>query len=231
VIKFGFIVPLLISLFIPCVYSQSVRLGFKIGVRLPDEVATLKRTESFSEFDQGDFYIADESRRIAFGPAIEFRLLTRMSAESGVLYRSIATVGTTHVFQTNPNPGDPFNFNLWFRRRTHAKSIEIPALLRFWLSDKSVRPFVGTGYVYRRFMDSSEELFAGSPFVNFARRASTIHSNHGVVVTGGLEMKARFLRISPEVRYTRWSRRVFDGSPFPTATNLNQVDLFFGIGL
>jgi hypothetical protein len=34
-----------------------VRLAFKIGVRLPDEVSTLKRTEAFSEFDQGDFYI------------------------------------------------------------------------------------------------------------------------------------------------------------------------------
>ena len=155
---FGLFFQLLISLFIPAAYSQSVRFSFKVGVRLTDEVSKSHLSESFSDF-QHDSDIVDESRPMALGPAIELRLPARMSVESGILYRSVAILGTTHTFVTGRDPSDPFRLNVRFPRRTHSKSI------------------------------------------------------------------------SPEIRYTRWSRRVFDLPSFPAATKLDQVDLFLGIGL
>jgi hypothetical protein len=223
-----FLLLLLIPLFVPSVFSQSLRLGFKIGVRLAGEVSNSNLSKSFPEFHQ-DSSIADDSRPLASGPTVQVSLPARMSVESGVLYRSFAILSTTHTFETIGDPGDPFRFDLRVTRRIHSKSIEGPALLQFRLSDESLRPFVGAGYVYRHFLDPSVEIL-GSPTV-VRPLAMTNRSNHGVAITGGLEVKIRFLRISPEIRYTRWGRRVFDLPGFPPATKLNHVDLFFGIGL
>jgi hypothetical protein len=214
-----------IPLYAPRGFAQSVSLGFKIGVRPTGEVSDsfLSRRFPDSPQIQQDSLATEESRRLAFAPTIQFHLPTRMSVEAGVLYRTVTFLSTTHTFETNPVPGNPLNFNVWLTRRIHAKSIEVPTLLRFWLSDESLRPFVGTGYVYRRFLDPYYELPGYPEFVR--PLALTEHSNHGVPVTVGVELKTRFFRISPELRYTRWNRKILD----PLATNLNQIDLFLGL--
>ena len=225
----GFIFAMLISPFVPCANSQSVRLGFKIGVRPTGEVSDSVVSERFpkGEFQQ-DSWIDDESRPLAFGPTIQFQLPVRMSVEAGVLYRTVTLLSTTHTYENNPVPGNPFTFNLRLTRHIHAKSIEVPTMLRLSLSDELLRPFVGTGYVYRRLLDPTVEIPGNPQFVR--PFALTEHSNHGVPVTAGVELKTRFFRISPELRYTRWNRKIFAIPGSPDATNLNQIDLFLGLG-
>jgi hypothetical protein len=48
----------------------------------------------------------------------------------------------------------------------------------------------------------------------------------GVVIGGGLDIRAHFLHLSPEVRYTRWTSQHFVEVP---NSNQNQAEFLLGI--
>jgi hypothetical protein len=223
------VIPIVVTLLLaPCGFAQSINLGLKMGARLTSEVKDSVLNQSFPESQQNSS-ITDASRLIAFGPTIQVQLPLRVSVETGALYRSVTTLTSIHVFENNSPPDNPFVFNLRVISRMHSKSIEAPTLLRFRFSDELLQPFLGAGYVYKRFLDPSVEVLGG-PRLPLATPL-TQRSNHGLGVSGGVELKTGFFRLSPELRYTRWSRRIYDVPGSPQATNLNQIDTFLGIGL
>jgi len=54
-------------------------------------------------------------------------------------------------------------------------------------------------------------------------------SGHGAVVGGGVEMRAGFLRLSPEFRYTRWAADA-EVDPY-LHSNQNEMELLLGLAL
>jgi hypothetical protein len=97
---------------------------------------------------------------------------------------------------------------------TSASSWEFPVLLKHRIGLPLVKPFFDGGVSFSRLSD--------------IKLASLNHrSNYGVVVGGGVEFKLLLIRVSPEIRYTGWAFRNFDGQ---VQTKRNQVAVLFGIG-
>jgi hypothetical protein len=96
-----------------------------------------------------------------------------------------------------------------------ASSWEFPVLLKHRLASGLVRPYFDAGVSFSRLSDIS--------------LASLNHrSNYGIVVGGGVEVKLLLIKVSPEVRYTGWAFRNFDGSQ--VQSNRNQLAVLVGFG-
>jgi hypothetical protein len=119
---------------------------------------------------------------------------------------------------------------------TDADAWEFPLLLKYKFGGAnaiaaSVRPFVTTGASFRR-------LTGVSQIKNFVTGNSQNTSNPdelqdknstGFVIGGGLEIRALFLRISPEFRFTRWGTANFrEGVSHLLETNQNQGQFLVG---
>jgi hypothetical protein len=95
-----------------------------------------------------------------------------------------------------------------------ASSWEFPVLVKHRFAVPVVKPFFDAGVSFSRLSD-----------VNLA--SLNHRSNYGVVVGGGVEFKLLLVRVSPEIRYTGWAFRNFDGQ---VQTQRNQLAVLFGIG-
>ena len=98
---------------------------------------------------------------------------------------------------------------------TSASSWEFPVLIKHRLSSKLVRPYFDAGVSFSRLSDIKLESL-------------NHRSNYGVVVGGGVEFNLFLVKVSPEVRYTGWAFRNFDGAL--VQSNRNQLTVLFGFG-
>ena len=93
-------------------------------------------------------------------------------------------------------------------------SWEFPVVLKHRIGTGMVRPYFEGGAAFSRLSDIS--------------LATLKHrQNYGLVVGGGVEIKFLFFKLSPEVRYTSWAVRNFDGG---LQSNRNQVAILMGFG-
>lgn len=95
-----------------------------------------------------------------------------------------------------------------------ANSWEFPVVLKHRIGQGMARPYFEGGAAFSRLSDI---------------RLSTLQhrQNYGLVVGGGVEIKFLFLKLSPEVRYTTWAVRNFDGG---LQSNRNQFAVLMGFG-
>jgi hypothetical protein len=93
-------------------------------------------------------------------------------------------------------------------------SWEFPVVLKHRIGQGMARPYFEGGAAFSRLSDI---------------RLSTLQhrQNYGLVVGGGVEIKFLFLKLSPEVRYTAWAVRNFDGG---LQSNRNQLAVLMGFG-
>jgi hypothetical protein len=142
---------------------------------------------------------ADESRRYVVGPSIEAGFGQRVGIEINALYSrfgSAVTGGTV---------------------RGH--SFEFPVLGKFYFADRNaaVRPYASSGFAFRNIW------FDDARSNRLGRQINSTEPAVGAVFAGGVNFKTWILKLSPEIRYTRWG-----GYNFP-ATNPNQVQALVGI--
>jgi hypothetical protein len=91
---------------------------------------------------------------------------------------------------------------------------EFPVLLKHKLLSGPIKPYFEAGASFSRLSE--------------IRNVSVEHlSNYGLVVGGGVEISALILKVSPEVRYTGWGFRHFDGV---AQSQRNQVVFLVGFG-
>ena len=94
-------------------------------------------------------------------------------------------------------------------------SWEFPVLVKHRFAAGPVRPYFEAGPSFSRLSD--------------IKLSSLNHlSNYGIVVGGGLEFNLLLLKVSPEVRYTGWAFRNFDGSQ--VQSKRNQLAVLVGFG-
>lgn len=129
---------------------------------------------------------------VIIGPMLEIRLPLGLGIEGNALYRRWDAMG---VVSTDS-----------------ASTWEYPIYAKARLPGIIVRPYVGAGINFQRLGDISR--FLGGTPVDSNRR--------GFMGAGGLEFKAPFVRISPEVRFTRW------GNSDPIRSK-NQFDFLVGL--
>lgn len=142
--------------------------------------------------------------RYTVGPTVELHLPFRFSIEADALWRhnSFSTIGG-HYSQDLSS-----SVNEW----------QIPLLAKYELIGGPFRPFVDGGVVYRHVSNTASGVPAPS------------HPNTaGVSLGGGITLKFGPLRISPEIRYTRWTKPAFADFYIPVSSVENQADFLLGI--
>lgn len=156
------------------------------------------------------------------GLTVEFRLPANFSIEFDALFRHFryeaSTAHSTEFFQTTATS------NAW----------EFPLLVKYRLPSKFVRPYIDGGVAWDRLQGLSATI---SSVFTFPPPITTQTSNPpelenrtstGVVIGGGIDIHALFLHISPEIRYTRWTRQHFVDDNLVNSDQ-NQAEFLLGI--
>jgi opacity protein-like surface antigen len=95
-----------------------------------------------------------------------------------------------------------------------ASSWEFPVLVKHRFPVPFAKPYFDAGVSFSRLSDIK--------FSSLNHR-----SNYGIVVGGGVEFNLLLIKISPELRYTGWAFRNFDGQ---VESKRNQVAVLVGFG-
>jgi len=182
-------------------FADPLAFGLKGGVPLTDAFRVLRPSE----------FSADK-QPYTIGPMVELHLPYGVSVELDALYK-------------------PFKYRAAFeggaQATTTGNSWEFPLLLKYRFVDAPVRPYVGAGLAWRRF-GGFKQVLAGSPGETDMPPELRDRSGAGAVLEGGLELKVLFVRISPEVRYTRWGSTAFLDVLRGFSSRVNQAEFLVG---
>jgi opacity protein-like surface antigen len=182
--------------------GQPLSIGLKGGVPLADSVKILDKAT----------YTSDKAPAV-FGPALEVRLPLGLGGESGLYYRRLEYAnGTT---------------------RTSAQAWEIPLLAKYRAPGDHLRPFLTAGLSARWLARFKQRTIpAGSaPGSVIAEDPPELRKRWslGPTVGGGLELGILGVRVSAELRYTRWGSASLKSALGGLATQLNQADFLLGL--
>lgn len=197
-------------------FAQPIGFGVKGGLPL---------TDAFHTGSGADASYTSDTKRYIIGPQVELRLPAGLSIELDALYTKL------NFSSVRGAAGSVVN------AATDANSWEFPLLLKYKFGGPnavvgSVRPFVSTGASFRRLSDITQitDFITGSS-QNTSDPAELQHRNStGFVIGGGVEIRALFIRISPEFRFTRWGTSNFrEGLGNLLETNRNQGQFLVGL--
>ena len=197
----------------PDACSQSFYLGIKAGTPLSASTAS-----AMIGGRGGAGLSTLNIRRSTIGPSFEIALPVGLRLEADALYKRLDR--TEHRF-FNPVFGNI--------SRLAANTWEFPLLLKYSCEHGTFRPFVVAGGVFRRIhsFEGSTETFAGGfqpPYSVTRYRVDEPLTQGGAAVGAGVRVLAAGpLKITPEIRYTRWTSLRF----LPTR---NRVEFLVGVG-
>jgi hypothetical protein len=195
-------------------FAQIVALGVKAGIPLGDAFA-----------GSGSSDVTSAARRYLVGGTAELHLPLRFSVELDVIYKR---TGFNSYFQSLDIGR--------FSDRVTANQWEFPLLAKYEILGGRLRPFIDAGPVLRH-MSGIADKYTYLTFFPFPGSSGSTTSNNspalqhrnspGFSVGGGVTWKILGVRISPEVRYTRWGTDTFEIEQ-STTSNPNQEDLLVG---
>ncbi len=195
----------------PRVFAQNFYAGVKGGVLLSSARETLTGSSRAGVSDTSMLL-----RRYSVGPSFELGLPKKLRLETGLLYRRFDATDTVqfagvHIQTTFSRD------NRW----------EVPLVIRREMRGGAARPFVGAGGVWSRFSrDARTEILStlgGSPQFTTGEWHDS-DDLFGWVGSAGVRFRLPFgLKLTPELRYTRWTAKRWLPSQ-------NQVDFLLGIG-
>lgn len=191
------------KLFVLLLLSQAAFGGdwFALGIR-----GGVPLTDAIKNVSSGDFHLRSATKSFTIGPSAELLLPFGFGIEVDALHKS-TDLRMTAQNGVPPNPVAISN---------SVGSWEFPLLAKFRLPGDALRPYIAGGVAFRRFGD----------LVNFATGLDRTTS--GFVLGGGLEIKVGWVRISPEIRYTRWGSGRTAASPDDVRYNQNEADFLLG---
>lgn len=144
-----------------------------------------------------------DSKKYVIGPTVELHLPLGLSVEADALYRPLNQTTVTTVIPRPP-----------VRSSTDTTAWEFPILGKYhFLHAPIVKPYVEAGPIFRHVSSQVSYLSRG-----------------GFALGAGVDFKLLLIRITPEIRYSRWggdsaARAVFTSLP----SNLNQAELLIGV--
>lgn len=189
-------------------YSQIFSFGVRAGVPFNGPYSANGVVAAVNSAYQNHYII---------GPTAELHLVLHLSLEVDALYRRNGLAA---------QEGTALNV------RAAVNDWQVPVLVKYETRFGPVRPFVGTGVVYRHVGAFAENQIAApqlcavgtSCVVPIAQNnANTV----GYAVGGGVTFKIAQVRISPEIRFTQWGKSAFT-VPLISTTN-SQADLLVGL--
>jgi hypothetical protein len=179
-------------------YAQlPIGFGIKAGVALTDAYAP-----GGGDPDLGPYTTQSYTKDYIVGPFVDLRLPLGLGAEADALYRPVSlqyiSFGVTG--STYVVPSSMGRYTTW----------EFPILAKYRLPLPHIKPMIEIGPSFRAHASGAMAL-----------------QDKGFTVGGGVEFKLPLIRLSSDLRYTRWaSSDLVYGNFTP---NRNQVELLFGI--
>lgn len=186
-------------------FSQPVGGGLKVGIPFTDFV---------DKASSGNINNFKNPKRFIIGLTGEVRLPFHLAIEADVLYRKMkysgSVTGTSAVDVTTEG-------NTW----------EFPLLVKYRFRNELVRPFVDGGFAWNRLSGLTQTVKTIATGGSVSQASNT--TLRGLVLGAGLDVKALFLHIQPEIRFTRWgAKKYFDPGDF-FGRNQNQAEFLLGI--
>ncbi len=181
--------------------AQPLSYGVKLGVPINDTV-------------RGDAASVSSPARWTGGPFVEVHLPLRLSVEFSALYRP-SSENATRVF-----PLATAQHSYLFTSRDEVKTWDLPLLLKYRFTRGGFRPFAGAGGAWSNRRSHLESLASclgpqgscvtpANPSGFFGGTVNSSLTRFGPAASTGLDIRTRYVTISPEVRWNR----VFSGGP------------------
>lgn len=141
------------------------------------------------------------TQRFLIGPTLEVHLPGRFSVEADALYRR-----SSFDYTLTSATGAVHDV---------ASNLEFPLLAKWEITPGPIRPFVDGGVSFRHIFLEHDPGFLTHP------------TTSGGVLGAGITLKAGPVRISPEIRYTRWGSTALELPSFRSVRN--QGDFMIGL--
>ena len=147
------------------------------------------------------------------GPTVGFALPFGLGVEGDVLYRNFHYSGsaTGAVVDT-------------VLHSTASNAWEFPLLAKYRLPGMFVRPFLDGGVAFDRWSGAKQIITSVQ-----TSNSNTSGTNAGMVLGAGIELHLPFVRLSPEIRYTRWSAASVTDLGGALQSNQNQAEFLVGL--
>jgi hypothetical protein len=167
-------------------------------------------------------------QKISYGPTLEFRLFGKFAVNGELLYHRMSYTQTTQITDT-------VNGNTGITENTRATFWDLPVMLRY-------RGLRESGLLSKIYFAGGGELrratHIGTSTVTNLPNGTSTSSNvptapsrrdlPGAVVGVGLRLVDDFnIKLTPELRYTRWMGATFDS--YSTRSGRNQVEVGIAI--
>lgn len=182
--------------------QSPISVGVRAGLPLTDLIDANSRSDVFSA-----------TRHYTVGPTVELNLPAGFGVQVDALYKRFAF-------------GRPGGFIGEFPAAdTTGNSWEFPVMVK-WTAPGAVAPFVNAGASFRNWsgFDQLGNFVTGQEFSEIDDK-----NNVGFVAGGGLSLRMGRVKISPEIRYTRWGVDNFaDGVRNILKSNKNQAEVLVG---
>jgi len=188
------------------VVAQPLSVGVKGGLPFTDFIDTVSGNQAI---------ISSSHNRYIVGPFIELNLPAGFSVEVDALYRRFSFNASTTVG------------GLFSNSRTAGNAWEFPLMVKKKFTGELVRPFIGAGVNFDTITGLTRTV---QSVVTSSSREKDFTT--GVVVGAGLELRVLFLKVSPEIRYTRWGSEHFSqifANGGSLNSNRNQGEFLVGI--
>lgn len=201
----------LACLAVPLRAQLPLSFGLKGGARLSDF------TEDFSNSSVGQTTKQDHIYTI--GPYAELHLPIGFSLEADLLYKKSGATFTSAVVS------NPF-FTGSATRQFNFDSFDVPILAKKRFGEKGIffRPFLEGGLANRY----STGLPSSSSLADPTSAGTHGGWQEGIVLGAGMEFKVLILKVSGELRWTRFGN--ISSSTIPKI-NANQAEFLIGVGL
>ena len=155
---------------------------------------------------------SDDSRRYIVGPSVEVRLPRGFAVEADALYQRVGTylTGASVLSGTGLEPVDPYVASS--SSRAVGNVWQFPVIGKYYFNRSSrFQPFVGLGPELRTAgwrTDTSSVLVSGPSAIPVTSASSSESRSNtgGAVAVVGMRSQVGRLKLSPQFRFTRWSR-------------------------
>jgi len=194
---------------------------FSFGVR-----GGLPMTDFLSATQSGNFSFTSNTNRYIVGPTAELRLPFGLGVEVDALYRRFSYNGTGVIAGTG---------GVVQTTSTSSGAWEFPLLLKYRLKAPIIHPYIDGGVAWDTLSGLTQAVtntLAGHPTSTSSTSNPAELTNNtttGFVLGAGVSVKVLLIRISPEIRYTRWGAKHFLDPNGGLSSNQNQAEFLVGI--
>jgi len=171
----------------------------------------LPLTDFYQAVSSSGATLSSTSTRFIVGPTIELHLPGGFGLEADALYRHFDYRASVNLIDSLVNLGAS---NGW----------EFPLLLKYRLPGPFVRPFLDAGVAFDRWSG-----FKQLQVLAVTTKSDVSGTNTGFVAGAGIELHTPLIRLSPEIRYTRWGASSITDLSGALRSNQNQVEVLVGL--